>query len=228
MANEEGAAANRTRPAASGGKALGDHSVGAAPESGSGEGAGNFNDQQRQARQSNQAAAENNTSEGDGGVMDKLKSKLSLSGGGQKITAQLLQWSWRFYIPSFTLTSIYIYFHIFCRYLLQLKVFCPMSEGSPLAGMGEVAQVAGAGSQFAKLSGGKGSGMERVSDIMWILLGLASGAPLILLIILISSLVYFVEHPFESIGCGVRALPALWPGGAGWVEEFLQCLLTKG
>lgn len=197
-------------------------------------GVSDFNDQQRQERQSSQATTveSNEPTEGGveegGGVTGQLKSKFSLGGGGRKITSQFLQWSWRFYIPLFTLTSIYIYFHIFCRYLLQLKVFCPMSEGSPLAGMGEVAQVVGTGKQFSKLTGGKGSGFEQISEIGWVLLGMASGLPLILLIIIIFVLVYFVEHPFEAFGCVTRSLPALWPGGVGWEEEFLKCLLTKG
>ncbi len=136
-------------------------------------------DAERQQRRQSQAAAESEKPSGAGEAIGGIVAKVSP-------TAAALQFAWRFYLPSFTLTSIYIVLHILLRYVFQFKLFCRADEGSPLGGVGK-----SAASAF-----GAGGG---TSEKAWIALGLASGLPLAFACVLLYAIAYAMEHPLSTL-----------------------------
>ncbi len=152
-------------------------------------------DQERQQRRLSQAAAESRAL-AEGGVAT------ALGGVAAKIspTATALQFAWRFYLPSFTLTSIYIVLHMLLRYVFQFKLFCRADQGTPLGGAGKAI-----GSAF-----GSDGGM---SEKAWIALGFASALPLAIALLLLYALVYTAMNPFDAIVAAFSSLLGLDGGG---------------
>jgi hypothetical protein len=141
-------------------------------------------DQERQQRVQAQAAAAKQAAEGEvtassQGVVAKLSP-----------TARALQFAWQFYLPSFTLTSIYIVLHILLRYVFQFKFFCSADQGAPLAGAAKLAKTIG-------IEGSSGGGMMEKA---WIALSLASIGPLCFAILLFYAIAYTYSHLGTLLG----------------------------
>jgi hypothetical protein len=143
---------------------------------------------------------------------------------GQRITAQILQKAWWIYIPSFTLSSLYIVFHYLCRYVFHFQAFCKADQGSPLAAMGQVTKVAGAANVKVP-----GLGSSGASEGLWIGLGLASIAPIVLMIVIILGIGDAINHPARYAGCSLKGIgvgAVSFSVGEG-VDEFMSCVLSK-
>jgi hypothetical protein len=134
-------------------------------------------DQERQQRVQAQAAAkqaaEGEVTASSQGVVAKLSP-----------TARALQFAWQFYLPSFTLTSIYIVLHILLRYVFQFKFFCSADQGAPLAGAATLAKTIGIG----------GSSSGGMMEKAWIALSLASIGPLCFALLLFYAIAYTYSH----------------------------------
>lgn len=154
-------------------------------------------DQERQQRRLAQAAAE---AEGDAqgdGPLGPLAAKASP-------TAAALQMAWRFYLPSFTLTSLYIVLHIVLRYVFQFKIFCPADQGAPLGGIGRYAARGVAATGGHKLTVGAAGALADTStgdvgEKLWIALGLASILPLVLAAFLLYLMYYIADNPLDFL-----------------------------
>lgn len=218
------------------------------PRSGAGGGEGGRSsaaevaDQERQQKRLNQAEAEAKARVGSG---EGSGAKTGISSAGQTATAQIMQWCWKFYIASFTLTSIYIFLHILLRYIFHFNVFCRADQGSPLAGFGGGSLTKGAssaapsGTQFSQvLSGSRSAGewaQEKkqeldagIAEKIWIALGVVSIAPLVAVVGVVIALADAVEHPGRYALCsakyiGIEAVTVTLSNGR---ETFLKCVLA--
>lgn len=173
-------------------------------------------DRERQQRRLSQATAESKK-------LAEGSATSALGGVAAKAspTAVALQMAWRFYLPSFTLTSIYIVLHILLRYVFHFKSFCPADQGSPLAGVGgEVA-----GKAFSTVSGQAAPSGGGWMEKGWIALGIFSIAPLAAVVGLIIVLGDVVEHPWPYISCFGQGGFVKLTGGE-FTDKFLSCVLA--
>ncbi len=170
-------------------------------------------DQERQQRvQAQTAAAAKQAAEGEatsspGGAVVKLSP-----------TARALRLAWLFYLPSFTLTSIYIVLHMLLRYVFQFKSFCRADQGAPMA------EAAGAAKSIGLASGSGGGMMEKA----WIALGIMSIAPLAAVVGIVLVIGDVVNNPTRYVLCtpgGLVAIVANFSVGAG-TDSYLSCVLA--
>lgn len=175
-------------------------------------------DQERQQRRLAQAEAEareraGGTAAPDGLAVGQVAAKLSP-------TAIALQWCWRLYFPTFSLTSIYIFLHTLLRYVFHFNFFCPADQGSPFAGVG--------GASAAKASALGGGVTDGVMEKVWIALGIASIAPIAAAVGLVLVLADVAEHPGRYAWCATKyvGLEAVTVTLADGRSAFMKCVLS--
>jgi len=151
------------------------------------------------------------------GALGKIKDEglAAMKNAISMATSEALKQSWLNIIDSFGLTLIYIYFHVFCRFVFGPEVFCKLGH-EWLGGKsgGGASGVASKGASAAKGAGKSSSGLSETASSFFGLpfaaIGIAEAALLALITVLIVVCLFIALTPLMIVAMMFNGELSIW------------------
>lgn len=151
------------------------------------------------------------------GALGKVKDEglAAMKNAISMVTSEALKQSWLNLIDSFGLTLIYIYFHVFCRFVFGPEVFCKLGH-EWLGGKsgGGASGVASKGASAAKGAGKSSSGLSETASSFFGLpfaaIGIVEAALLALITVLIVVCLFIALTPLMIVAMMFNGELSIW------------------